>query len=193
MRIFALVFLFIFIIILFPITLKVKIDYDALYNKGLLVFYIFGIRIFIKKWKIGINKIIFIAKNNKESSMHIFDCGGEVEYSDYFVRNIIKRIELNTLKLFLTVGIEDFAMWTAISNYFIREFASIGFYLIEKNKRPQKIICSILPDFYRNKLFIALNSSITISLFMIITSSVIAFLKFLKKKGEIENGKRNTY
>ena len=188
-----LVFLFIFILILFPVTFKVKIDYDFLNNNGFLVFYIFGIRIFIRKWKIGINKIIFIAKNNKKSEMTLFDIDSKAKYTDYLIKDIIKRIELNTLKLFITIGVEDFSMYTAILNYALRLPGNIVFNFIDKVKSPKKLVCNIMPDFYRNNFFIGINTSVTTSIIMVCVSCVIAYFEYIKKKRKLVYGKRNTY
>lgn len=192
MKVVALIFLLVLIILIFPITLKVKIDYNALDNKGLIVFYIFGIRIFIQKWKFGVNKIIFIAKNNKKSEMILFDFDGGSKYGDYLIKDIIKRIELNTLKLFVNLGVEEFSMYTAILNYSLRLPSSIVFDYIDKIKKPEKLVCQILPDFYRNSFFVAINTSVTTSLIMVGISLVSAFIQYKKKKRKFIYGKRNT-
>lgn len=192
MRVFVLIFLFVLIILFLPITLKVKMDYDVLKNTGIIAFYIFGIRIFIKKWKVGINKIIFIAKNNKKSEMILFDFDGGSKYTDYLIKEILRQLELNTLKLFATVGVEEYAMYTAIIDYALRLPANILFSLIDKLKKPKKLVCRVLPDFYRSNLFFAITTSIAVSIMMVVVSGVKAYLEFKKRKRKFVYGKRNT-
>ena len=192
MRVFLFIFLFILIILFLPITFKVKIDYDVLKNTGIIVFYIFGIRIFIKKWKVGINKIIFIAKNNKKSEMILFDFDGESKYTDYLIKEIVRQLELNTLKLFVTVGVEEYAMYTAIIDYALRLPTNILFNVIDKVKNPKKLVCRVLPDFYRSNLFFAIATSITLSIVMVVVSGVKAYFEFRKRKRKFVYGKRNT-
>ncbi len=190
MDLFILFFLLFLLLIFFPITVKVKIDYDLLKNEGLLFLYLFGIRIISRKWKIGINKIRIFAKNKKEKQMIIFDFDdGASGYGDYYLKDVLKRIDINTLKIFATVGVEDYAMYTAIINYALNLPTNIGLHLINHLKQPRKIISQILPDFYKNNCFIAVCTSVTGTIAMLFISLIASYIKFKNKKRKYSYGK----
>lgn len=184
MRIVCLVLILMLLILLFPITLKTKIDFDFLKNKGVLSFYLFGLRIKLQKWKLGVNKIIFFADNKKESEMILFDFNNQSKFKDYLIIEIVKRIEINTFKLFATVGVGNYAMYTSIINVLLNFPSEILLNKLNMVYKPAKVVNQIIPSFFEDKLSFAVNTSITISLSVVLVAFWKSFLK-IKKRGAV--------
>ena len=188
MKIFILFFLFFIFLLVVPIIIKTKINFDFLRNVGEVNFYLFGIRILYRKWKIGINKIILIAKNNKEKHMILFDLNNKSGFGDYFIREFIKLININTIKIFSKIGIENYAMYTAILNSSINFPLQVVLGKIYERKKPGKIVAKIMPDFYNSSFFVGISSSINFSIVEILWALIVSYFIFKTKKRKLYYG-----
>ena len=90
-------------ILFLPIKLRCKINYDVFNNKGFLSLFLYKIKIIVVRWNVKKNCIIF-KTDKKELKINVFDTKGKAAFSEIFMRQIIKKININNLRIMYHFG-----------------------------------------------------------------------------------------
>ena len=178
MRVALIVGIFITLLILFvPFKVKVKVSYDALKNNGVVAFKLGFVTLFVGKLKVSFNKLIVNYAKDKTYITSITNFKNSNNFTDNFLINIYDAIKVNTFKLYANIGYKEDAFVTAMIVGCIDVPIGVALGWL-KNKKPRaKVVSCIYPSFITNKLFVGVSSSVSISLFVVVSSFVKSVLK----------------
>lgn len=174
---------FVIILLLLPIIFEVRLSYNFLSNSGVLCVYVFKIKLIYFFFEISDRQIKL--KNQKQTSQKQLDFDSpEIALYEEFVSQIKDKTRLKFLELYYNIGLGD-AFLTSIVCGMIDVLALIFFTGI-KNKKPTASLGVYDTVSYNKKeAEVAVDLSVSISLFDVVYSFVNSVMLSKKKAAEL--------
>ena len=185
---FILFFVFIFILF-FPINLKGKIIYNILNNSGYLCIYYYKIRLFLANLRFIPFKVLIESKKIK-TSFDMFKKEEQYSFSEFFLKEIFKRLKIKNFRLFSKFGLMQDSMLSCIGSGTITFLSSLMMVLIMNKKKVFYSCIQVFPDFLYNRVLICFTGSITLNLFLIIYCAMVSIVKIIIREGKRNGSKK---
>ena len=176
-------FIIVFTVLLFisPIKVKAKISYNILKNKGLIKFYFFKLNFLTLNFKIKRKYLYFTTKKGKVILIPFDERQQNLEYVDLSLI-LFDKTTINTLKIYINIGIKDNPFYTAILYGALNTLNSIILSILKTKKLSTIVSNKIIPVYTKDSGIIKLSSSLTFTIFDYLWGISLYMLK-IKKVG----------
>lgn len=177
-----------FLILILPLKFKVNLNVNVLQNRGLIKLKIFMFKIFNYKLKYKNKKIILSnIKTTKEINLEINK--KNIDFANELQRQLLKRLYLKKLKIFLNVGVKENPFAGAILGSGFDILLSIMSSIIKFHKPTANVNYKICTYYKKNIGIINIEFAISIS----ITNLIVSLLKaksIINKKEHLKNERK---
>lgn len=181
MRTAIILFLLLLLLFFLPISLKTKILFNVIENKGCVSVYFYKIKLIVSKWRFVPFKIVVESNKKEETSIYFNKPNKDNNYKDIFFNQVIRRVRIKNFRTYAKLGFNENCLVTAISVGLLKIMSALLNCFLLKYKVPENLKSQIFCDFKNTNFFLCLTSSVQLNLFMIVESIITSFfIKFYK-------------
>lgn len=184
-NLFFLIPLFFIIILVLPLLVKIKLSIDAKSLTGIMVLYLWNIKIRIIRVYVKDNKIFMYSKKKKEIKFSF--SSKSVMFMQQFISNLKDKIQPRQICVYSKIGTSDAKNTAVINGNMLILLKTLFCYI--KNKKPMcSIDYKIYPSFNNDCFLVCVYSSFVISIFDVLFSficSVFSLRRYYGKQWEL--------
>lgn len=170
-----------FVMLLLPIKLKSKVVYDLFSNKGYLSIFLYKIKLTLFRWKLKKNRVE-LNKNNKTKTFTIFNRSNQPEFGEIFVKQFLKVIYINNLRLIYHFGFNKDRLITSIGGALLNIVSYNFIGALSENNKLRNYDLSLFINDNKTILIIALTCSIKFNLLLMGFCFVKSVIIKIKKR-----------
>ena len=168
------VVVFFLVLMIMPIFIKLHASFDFLHNIGIISVYVFFIKVFCYKVRIGKGGLILFTKKD-EKDIPIELSAGKMRFLEQLFVQIKQKVIIKNIKVFSNIGVTD-AMNSALINGVISIMVQSMFAIIKNTKKSAKFVHYNNVAYNDTKFTIAIVGKLFITIFDIIYSLSLSLI-----------------